>query len=119
MCHVILFAIPFLALPVFWIFPLSQALLIYSAVLFFSLLLFWKIVQALMGRVITGKEGLLGAQGKILEVKRGNSAKVEVGNEIWNADSKHSLWQGQWVTVKRVEGLLLIVEPVSASSNFG
>ena len=50
MCHVVLFAIPFLALPVFWILPLPQAIAVYAAILSVSTLLFWKIIQALSPR---------------------------------------------------------------------
>ena len=118
MCHVVLFAIPFLALPVFWILPLPQAIAVYAAILSVSTLLFWKIIQALMARVITGKEALLGAQGKVLEANHGrNPGKVQIRNEIWNADSKHSLCQGQLVIIKNVEGLQLMVEPISPGSN--
>ncbi len=117
MCHVLLLAIPFLALPVFWILPLSQAIAVYAAILSVSTLLFWKIIQALMARVITGKEALLGAQGKVLEANGRNSGKVQIGNEIWNADSKQSLCQGELVIIRDVEGLHLIVEPISAGSN--
>jgi membrane protein implicated in regulation of membrane protease activity len=120
MCHVVLFAIPFLALPVFWILPLPQAIAVYAAILSVSTLLFWKIIQALMARVITGKEALLGAQGKVLEANHGrNPGKVQIGNEIWNADSKQSLRQGQLVIIRDVEGLQLMVEPISAGSNLG
>jgi membrane protein implicated in regulation of membrane protease activity len=113
MCHVILFAVPFLALPVFWILPLPQAIAVYGTVLFVSTFLFWKIIQALMARVITGKEALLGAHGKVLEARGENSAKVEIGNEIWNAESIHPLPIGESVVVKEVNGLELIVEPSS------
>jgi membrane protein implicated in regulation of membrane protease activity len=116
MCHVILFAVPFLALPVFWILPLPQAIVVYGTVLFISTFLFWKIIQALMARVITGKEALLGARGKVLEARGENSAKVEIGNEIWNAESTHPLMIGQSVVVKEINGLELIVEPTSLIS---
>jgi membrane protein implicated in regulation of membrane protease activity len=113
MCHVVLLAIPFLALPVFWILPLPQAIAVYGTVLFISIFLFWKIIQALMARVITGKEALLGARGKVLEARGESSAKVEIGSEIWNAESTHPLMIGQSVVVKEINGLELIVEPTS------
>ncbi len=116
MCHVLLFAIPFLGLPLFWFLPLPQAGMIYGAIMLPSIFLYWKIYQALRVRVFTGREALVGVAGKVLKVDRRNQATVEVGNEIWSAESAHSLRAGQPVIVRQINGLELIVEPAGPIS---
>ncbi|MBW1692110.1 MAG: hypothetical protein JRG73_19225 [Deltaproteobacteria bacterium] len=109
MCHVVLF-MPVLALPVFWLLPLPQAAGVYGVVLFLSIFLYWKVYQAMRRPVITGKESLVRADGRVLEADRPNRPRVVVRNEIWNAESKHPLSVGEPVVVLSVRGLRLVVE---------
>jgi inner membrane protein len=107
MCHLILL-LPLIALPIFWLLPLSSALLIYGAVLVLSLWTYWFVMQAMRRPIVAGKEELLHATGRVLEA-HGNSAQVRVHSEIWSAVSADRLRPNDIVEVIGVDGLKLHV----------
>lgn len=63
-------------------------------------------------RVKTGKEGLIGSEGIVLSVMN-EQVIVRVAGEMWEARSPVMLNEGQIIRVKKVKGLLLIVEPIN------
>ena len=60
--------------------------------------------------VVTGKEGLLGAEGEAVAWD-GEEGRVRVHGEIWRARAQGPLQSGTRVKVVNREGLVLVVEP--------
>lgn len=60
--------------------------------------------------VVTGKEGLLGAEGETVAWD-GGEGRVRVHGEIWRARAQQPLQAGERVRVVEREGLVLVVEP--------
>ena len=60
--------------------------------------------------VVTGKEGLLGAEGETVAWD-GAEGRVRVHGEIWRARAQQPLQAGERVRVVEREGLVLVVEP--------
>src|SRR5262245_10695778 len=60
--------------------------------------------------VVTGKEGLLGAEGETVAWD-GEEGRVRVNGEIWRARARLSLQPGARIKVINREGLVLVVEP--------
>jgi membrane protein implicated in regulation of membrane protease activity len=83
MCHLILF-LPVLALPVFWFFPFPTALSIYLFILGISLLLYFKIFQAMRMSPRIGKEAMLGKTGVVIN-DIDPEGKIKYATEIWDA----------------------------------
>jgi len=60
--------------------------------------------------VVTGKEGLLGAEGEVV-AWNGEEGRVRVHGEIWRARARRPLQPGARLKVINREGLVLVVEP--------
>jgi membrane-bound serine protease (ClpP class) len=60
--------------------------------------------------VVTGKEGLLGAEGETVAWD-GGEGRVRVHGEIWRARAQQPLQAGERIRVVEREGLVLVVEP--------
>jgi membrane-bound serine protease (ClpP class) len=63
--------------------------------------------------VTTGEQGMVGQIG-IVSTDLSPEGQIFVHGETWSARSTQTLPQGAKVRVKRVEGLLLVVEPVTS-----
>jgi membrane protein implicated in regulation of membrane protease activity len=111
MCHLILL-LPFLALPLFWLVPMSIAVPVYAAVLLLSGGIYFLAIRAMHRPVQTGVEALLHSRGEVLG-KEGNLFRVRVRSEIWHAESKDNLRPGDSVEVVAVEELTLRVRRIS------
>lgn len=107
MCHLLLL-MPVIALPIFWMVPITAASLIYATVFAISLWLYWFVWQAMRRPVATGREELLHATGRVLEV-RGESAQVRIHSEFWSAVSLDPLKRDDMVEVTGIDGLELQV----------
>ena len=83
MCHLIFF-LPVFGLPVFWIFPFNTALPTYLFIVVISMILYWKIYQAMTSRVLTGREGMLRKTGMVIQ-NIDPEGKIKYATEIWNA----------------------------------
>jgi membrane-bound serine protease (ClpP class) len=109
MCHLILF-LPFFAVPLFWIFPFETALSLYLLVLGISLLLYFKIFQAMRQKVKTGQEAMLGKKGLVVE-DIDPEGKIQYANEIWDATARGCCFvRGEHVKIREIRGLVLQVE---------
>lgn len=109
MCHLILF-LPVFGLPVFWMFPLGTALPLYLVIVGVSLLLYFKIFQAMRRDVQTGQEGMLGKKGLVVE-DIDPEGKIRFFNEIWDAVTKgKTFFEGEQVKISGFQGLRLLVE---------
>jgi len=63
--------------------------------------------------VVTGREQMLGSQGKV-ENWSGSSGQVFIHGEYWNAVASGPLTPGSHVRVIGIEGLTLTVGPTAA-----
>jgi len=105
MCHLVLL-LPVLALPLFWLVPLSIAVPAYGAVLIVSGWVYVLAMRAMHRPVQTGVEALAHRTGEVIGQNDG-VFQVRLGSEIWNAESKDKLRTGDPVEVVSVEGLRL------------
>jgi membrane-bound serine protease (ClpP class) len=71
-------------------------------------------VKARRNKVVTGVEGLIGETG-IAQTPLSPCGKIFVHGELWDAVSSIGVDVGQSVVVRRVDGLLLQVEPTAAT----
>ena len=73
-------------------------------------------VKARRNKVVTGVEGLVGETG-VAQTALSPGGKIFVHGELWDAVSSSDVPAGQSVVVRRVNGLLLQVEPLAAVRN--
>jgi membrane-bound serine protease (ClpP class) len=103
MCHLIFFA-PVLALPVFWLLPMSFALPIYGVVLGATALVAWPVVVAWRRPQITGAEGMAGARGEAL-TELNPHGLIRCQGEVWSATAQEPIPAGERVRVIAVDRL--------------
>jgi len=72
-------------------------------------------LRARRNKVVTGIQGLVGETG-VAQTALSPQGKVFVHGELWDAVASASLPVGQMVVVRRVEGLTLQVEPLTATT---
>ncbi len=90
---------------------LPSALLIAALVIF----LLSRVVHAHRGQPLTGQEGLVGEEGRVV-VALDPTGKVFVHGEYWDAVAPRSVGLGQRIRVVKVHGDRLEVEPVAEMS---
>lgn len=83
MCHFFL-ALPLLALPVFWLWPLPVALPLYTGAAALSLLAYFYAWKAWRVPRLNGLETMLGLQGKVIAVGT-RDITLQLGSELWSA----------------------------------
>jgi membrane protein implicated in regulation of membrane protease activity len=110
MCHLVLL-LPLLALPLFWLLPMSIAVPAYAAVLILSGGIYYLALRAMHQPVQTGLEALLHSRGEVLG-QEGSLFRVRVHSETWNAESKDNLRPGDAIEVVAVEELRLRVRRI-------
>ena len=103
MCHIIFFA-PVLALPIFWLAPLSVAAPIYGAVLVLTALVAWPVVTAMRQPQVTGSEGMIGARGEAL-TELNPHGLIRCQGEVWSATAEVRIPAGERVRVVAVDRL--------------
>jgi membrane-bound serine protease (ClpP class) len=72
-------------------------------------------VKARRNKVVTGVEGLVGETG-VAQTALGTRGKIFVHGELWDAISCSDVPTGQSVVVRRVDGLVLQVEPLAETT---
>jgi membrane-bound serine protease (ClpP class) len=77
----------------------------------FFLLVLQLAIRSHKKTIVTGREGLIGKEGVVLNVMN-EQIVVRVLGEIWEAKSKYTLDPNQEIKVTEIEGLTLIVEPL-------
>ncbi len=107
MCHLLLL-LPFIALPVFWLAPLSVAGPIYAALVVVSGGVYYLAMRAMRQPVVTGVESLLHGIGKVID-REDHCFHVRVEGEIWKAETDDPLAIGDKVEIVSVDGLTLKV----------
>jgi membrane-bound serine protease (ClpP class) len=106
--------LPVLGLPVFWLWPLSEAAPAYGVILGLSILVYVYVVQAMRRPVETGAEQILHSTGRVLEVGA-KDVSVRVHSEMWRAVSSEKLQPGDLVEIIGIDGLKLRVRKRVAS----
>jgi membrane-bound serine protease (ClpP class) len=71
-------------------------------------------LKARRNKMVSGAQGLIGETG-IAQTALSPGGKIFVHGELWDAVSSADLAAGQSVVVRRVDGLLLQVEPLGAT----
>ena len=71
-------------------------------------------LRARRNKLVSGAQGLIGETG-IAQTTLAPRGKIFVQGELWDAVSSSEVSIGQSVVVRRVDGLLLQVEPLSVS----
>ncbi len=119
MCHLILL-MPVLALPIFWLMPLSRAMPIYIVIAVVSGLLYWLIVRSMRKRPETGGESLIGAEAEVVSrLSPGDHAQylVRCRGELWTALCPDAVQPGDTVSISALDGIRLVVERRSSDSH--
>ncbi len=94
------------------VFYLFSTKFIMSAVVGIFPFAVWALILAIkahQGKVITGKDGLVGLKGTALTKISPAGGKIEARGEIWNAVSKEAVKKGAGITVEGIKGMVLIV----------
>ena len=71
-------------------------------------------LQARRNKVVTGAQGLLGETG-VAQTALSPQGKVFVHGELWDAVASSPMPVGQLVVVRRIDGLILQVDPLGAT----
>lgn len=90
---------------------LSVILIISLTIAIFFLIVIWLVIKSYKKKIVTGKEGLIGREGIVLNIED-QQITVQVLGEMWQATSKAMLHPGQKVKVTHVHGLTLHIEPI-------
>jgi membrane protein implicated in regulation of membrane protease activity len=109
----ILMLLPLLALPVFWLLPLTQAIAIYLCVVLLSAAMFRIMRKAKKLPPMTGAEYLVGKDAKVVSKSPPEHAVpylVRLDGELWSADSSDILQPGERVKITAVKSDCLIVK---------
>jgi len=109
---IVMIFLPLFALPLFWLLPLDQAIPLYALSVVISATMFWFMRESKRRRSVTGEEGLIGREVKVVSQSRsGNEVAylVEVKGETWSAASADRLKVGETATITAMDGLKLIV----------
>ena len=71
-------------------------------------------LKARRNKVVTGAQGLVGETG-VAQTALAPQGKVFVHGELWDAVASSALPPGQMVVVRKIDGLILQVEPLAAT----
>jgi len=106
MCHLLLL-LPVLALPVFWLWPLSVAGPVYAVVVVVSVLVYQLVWKAWKAPPANGPQKLIGETGRVVRVGPRN-VTLQLGGELWTADVQGArLAVGERAVVVGIDGLRL------------
>jgi membrane-bound serine protease (ClpP class) len=73
-------------------------------------------LKARRNKIVTGEQGMIGETG-VAQTALAPRGKVFVHGEVWDAVASAAVAPGESVVVRKVEGLQLLVDPVSAPVN--
>lgn len=112
MCHYVLL-LPVMALPIFWLLPWRVSTPVYLGVLLVAGFFYFVIVRAMHKRPQTGAESLIGVKAEVVSklgpVEQAQYLVCSQG-KLWSARSHDSLAPGDKVSVRALDGIMLIVE---------
>jgi len=113
MCHLILM-LPVVALPVFWLLPLTIAAPVYGAASTLAGVVYYFTWETGRRPVVIGRERLVGMQARVLGTEP--VLRVELDGEPWRAKSADTLAAGDVVRVDAVRDLTLRVSRAARAS---
>jgi membrane protein implicated in regulation of membrane protease activity len=107
----IMMVAPILAIPVFWLLPLGQAIIVYVIALALCGSMFWVMRGNRHRPVKTGKESLIGRNAEITARTNGTRPRytIRIEGELWTARSSDALKTGDKVIITSSEGNTLVV----------
>jgi membrane protein implicated in regulation of membrane protease activity len=107
----ILMVAPVLAIPVFWLLPLGQAIIVYVIALALCASMFWVMRGNRHRPVKTGKESIIGKEVEIKGKSKGVRSRytLMIEGELWTARSNDALKRGEKVIITGSEGNTLVV----------
>lgn len=111
MCHLILL-MPVLAIPLFWLMPVSTSVPVYSVILILSGWMYLLAIRAMRRSVKTGSEEILQSVGEVIKVEN-HTACIRIYSEIWKVESSDELHKGDLVKVVSIKGLTQKVKRVN------
>lgn len=114
MCHLIL-ALPLLALALFWVLPLSEALPAYGLVFVVSVVVYRLVIRSMRSPVTTGREHLEHARGQVVASDGPGRYRVRVEGELWLARTAEVLEPKQEIIVTGLDGNVLHVSAETPS----
>jgi membrane protein implicated in regulation of membrane protease activity len=118
----ILMVAPVLAIPVFWLLPIGQAIAVYLIALALSGSMFWLMRGNHKRPVKTGKESLIGRDARIMaRSSNGSHPKytLMIEGELWTARSSDILKPDESAVITGSEGNTLIVERKDGATGLG
>lgn len=106
MCHLLLF-LPVVALPVFWLWPISIALPVYAVAAGAALWIYALAIKTTRRQAMTGAEGMIGETGRVVRLER-EKATLQIHGELWSAEAEgEALAVGDSARVVGIDGLRL------------
>ena len=72
-------------------------------------------LRARRNKIVTGEQGLIGETG-VVQTPLGPKGKVFIHGELWDAVASSPLPAGQMIVVRKIDGLTLQVDPITATS---
>lgn len=110
MCHLILL-LPVVALPLFWMLPLTIAGPVYIACVAVATIVYYYAWETGHRPVRIGQERLLHSQGTVVAIAP--ALRIKVNSDVWLARSEDTLAVGEAVHVDGRNGLTLLVSKVA------
>lgn len=108
MCHLLLL-LPFVMLPVFWLWPASVSVPVYALAALVAAIVYWYALKSARMPKLNGAEGMLGARGRVVDCGE-RYVKLFFHGEVWSADTDgEPLAVGDEAVVVGIEGLRLRV----------
>jgi membrane protein implicated in regulation of membrane protease activity len=113
MCHLLLL-LPFVMLPVFWLWPASIAVPLYATTAIVSGVVYWYALKSARMPKLNGAEAMLGARGRVVDYRE-RCVTLLFHGELWAADTDgEALAIGDEAVVVGIEGLRLRVRKATA-----
>lgn len=111
MCHLLLL-LPVLALPLFWLLPLSEAGPPYAVLFVVSVFVYLYVWKAWRTPPANGTQNLIGTTGRVVRVGPHN-VTLQLGGELWTANVQGApLSVGERASVVAINGLRLTARSV-------
>ena len=88
-----------------------------ALIVFFMLFVGYLVVKSQKLKIVTGKEGLIGEQGKVIKTITKNEGTIHVHGEYWKAESDAIIEKNTIVTVMSINGLKLKVIKQNSNEN--
>lgn len=109
----IVMLLPLIALPVFWLVPLAEAIPIYAVCLLVWGSMMWVMRASMKQAATTGIDAFVGKQAEVISQSPSDKVtpyQVRIQGEIWRASCLDTLRPGESVVIVAVEGNKLTVK---------